>query len=74
MMDVAIALRDSGHRVVVQTLADERDTVTSQGLEHRPVNPAVEAIPSTTTPGQSLAQLRNTLACWLARAPHEWTT
>mgnify|MGYP000875074212 FL=1 len=72
MMDVAIALRDSGHRVVVQTLADERDTVTSQGLEHRPVNPAVEAIPlDDHAGGNPLAQLRNTLACWLARAPHE---
>lgn len=72
MMDVALALREAGHRVVVQTLADERDTVTGQGLDHRPISPAIETLPLDDHTGSNpIAQLRHTLACWQARAPYE---
>ena len=35
MMDVALALRDAGHQVTVQTLAGEREAVRTAGVEHR---------------------------------------
>lgn len=72
IVDVALALRDAGHRVTVQTLADERAPVTAAGLAHRPIAPAIEALPLTDyRGGNPLAQLRATFDTWLARAPHE---
>ncbi len=72
MMDVALALRDRGHRVVVQTLATEGERVRAAGLEARRLDPAIEAIPledfRASTP---VAQLRRTFECWLRRAPLE---
>lgn len=72
MMDVALALRDGGHRVVVQTLADEAPNVLAQGLEHRPISPAIEALElEDHRGGNPVSQMRITMACWAARAPHE---
>jgi len=44
MMDVALAPRESGHRAVVQMLADERPNLTAAGVEHRAIDPAIESI------------------------------
>lgn len=72
MMDVALALREAGHRVIVHTLASEGERIARAGLEARPLAPAIEAIPieDFKSPG-SLGQLKATVACWWARAPHE---
>lgn len=72
MMDVALALRAAGHRVVVQTLADERGRVLAEGLEHRPIAAAIEALPLRDfRHGNPIAQVRAAFDAWLARAPHE---
>ncbi len=72
MMDVALELRSRGHRVVVQTLADERDAVEAAGVEHRPIDPRIEALPLEDWQGANpLAALRHTLARWSARAAFE---
>lgn len=72
MMDVALALRAVGHRVVVQTLADERDQVLAAGLEHRPICPEIEALPlDDHTARTPIGQLRQTVARWAQRAPWE---
>lgn len=72
MLDVALALRAAGHRVVVQTLADERDRVAAEGLEHRPIAAAIEALPLRDfTQANPIAQVRAAFEAWLARAPHE---
>jgi MGT family glycosyltransferase len=72
MLDVALAMRAAGHRVVLQTLADERERVVAEGLEHRPIAAAIEAIGLKDYEGKNpMAQIRATFDCWLARAPHE---
>jgi MGT family glycosyltransferase len=72
MLDVALALRAAGHRVVLQTLADECDRVVAEGLEHRPIAAAIEAIELKDYEGKNpVAQIRATFDAWLARAPHE---
>jgi len=72
MMDVALALRAAGHRVVVQTLAEERERVLAEGLEHRAIDPRIEALPlDDFEGGNPLKQLRRTLRRWLERAPFE---
>ncbi len=72
MMDVALAMRDAGHRVVVQTLAAERERVTAEGLEHRPIAPEIEASTLDDYRHESpMQQIRAAFDCWLSRAPHE---
>lgn len=72
MMDVAIALREAGHRVIVQTLADERDRVEAEGLEHRAMDARIEALVLDDYEGKNpLQQIQRTMSCWLERAPHE---
>jgi MGT family glycosyltransferase len=72
IMDVALALRAAGHRVVVQTLAGERERVTAEGLEHRPIASAIEALPLRDfAQANPIAQVRAAFDTWLARAPHE---
>ncbi|TNE86067.1 MAG: glycosyltransferase [Deltaproteobacteria bacterium] len=72
MMDVALALRDAGYRVVIQTLADERERVEAQGLEHRPIADAIEALVLEDFRGtHPLSQFKLAFDCWLRRAPHE---
>lgn len=72
MMDVALALRDGGHRVVVQTLSGERAVVVGEGLKHRPIAPAIESLVlEDYKGGNPLEQAKTTFACWGARAPHE---
>lgn len=72
MMDVALALRSAGHRVILQTLADEKARVEGEGLEHRPIAPAIESLELDDYRGTSpMAQLKAAFECWLARAPHE---
>ena len=72
MLDVALALRAAGHRVVVQTLADERERVVAEGLEHRPIAAAIEALPLRDfAHANPMAQVRAAFDAWLARAPHE---
>lgn len=72
MMDLALALRARGHRVVAQTLADEAGPVTAAGIEHRHIDPRIEALPlDDFEGGNPLAQLRRTLTRWMARAPLE---
>jgi MGT family glycosyltransferase len=72
MMDVAIALKHAGHRVVVQTLADERAAVEAAGIEHRALDPRIEALPLHDYEGSNpLDQLRRAIARWVERAPIE---
>lgn len=72
IMDVALALRAAGHRVVVQTLADEARVVTEAGVEHLPLDPRIEALPVDDYKGSNpLAGLRRVLDCWARRAPVE---
>jgi MGT family glycosyltransferase len=72
IMDVALALQETGHSVAVQTLADEGDQVRSQGLEHRAIAPAIESLElEDYQAGSPPQQLRSTLQCWYARAEHE---
>lgn len=72
MVDVALALRDAGHHVVVQTLAGEGERLRALGLGHRPIDPRIEALVledwRSTNP---LAQFLAAFDCWLARAPFE---
>jgi MGT family glycosyltransferase len=72
IMDVALALQDAGHRVVVQTLAGEKRHLEAAGVEHRSIAPQIEDIEladyrARGTKGQFEAALRS----WAARAPHE---
>ena len=72
MLDVALGLRAAGHRVVVQTLADEHDRVAAEGLEHRPIAAAIEALPLRDfVQANPMGQVRAAFDAWLARAPHE---
>lgn len=72
IVDVALALRDCGHRVVVQTLADERRHVEAVGLEHRAIAPAIEATTLDDYRARgSKAQFEAALGAWAARARHE---
>jgi len=72
MMDVALAMRDAGHRVVVQTLAAEAERVTAEGLEHRAIAAEIEALTlDDYRQGSPMRQLRAAFDCWLSRAPHE---
>ena len=72
MMDVAIAMREAGHQVVVQTLADEREQVESAGVVHRPIAQAIEALQMDDYQVRgNLRQLQTCLECWASRAPHE---
>lgn len=72
IMDVALALRAAGHRVVVQTLAGEARLVTESGVEHLPLDPRIEALPIDDYKGSNpLASLRRGLDCWVRRAPFE---
>jgi MGT family glycosyltransferase len=72
MMDVALALKESGKRVVIQTLAGEGARVRAEGLEHRAIDPRIEALRlEDYEAGNPLAQLRRTFATWGARATYE---
>lgn len=71
MMDVAVAMQAAGHRVVVQTLAAERDHVRAAGVEHRPIDPRVESIPLEDFRAGGLGKLTAAPACWATRAPSE---
>ena len=72
MMDVALAMQAAGHRVVVQTLAAERDHVQAAGIEHRPLAAAIEGIELADHRARGTrAQLQAALDCWATRAPHE---
>jgi len=72
VMDVALALRETGRRVVVQTLDGERGRILEAGLEHRAIDPRIEALRlEDYRAGNPVAQLRRTLATWADRAPHE---
>jgi MGT family glycosyltransferase len=72
IIDVAVALTERGHRVVVQTLAGEEEHLRRSGVEHRSIDPRIEAIPlEDYRVGNPLGQLRRTFAAWLMRAPFE---
>jgi MGT family glycosyltransferase len=72
MMDVALALQDAGRRVVVQTMGAELERVEAAGLEHRPIDPRIEAIRLEDYRGANpMSQLKRTLSCWAERAPFE---
>ncbi len=72
MMDIAIGLRNEGHRVVLQTLSSEKDIVIAEGMEHRAISAKIEELVlEDYKSGNPLSQIKSTFACWLARAPHE---
>ncbi|MCH9815769.1 MAG: glycosyltransferase [Actinomycetia bacterium] len=74
MMDVAVALRSMGHRVVMQTLTSEVDLVERAGLEHRPISTDTASLALADYKGSNpLKQLQITGACWQERASHEVT-
>ncbi len=74
MMDVALALRSAGHRVVLQTLSDERERVVAEGLEHRAIAAEIEALHLEDYRGANpMAQVRAAFDGWSARAPFEVT-
>lgn len=72
MMDIAIALRAEGHRVVIQTLSSEQNWVVDEGLEFRPISDEIETLAledyQATNP---LSQIKSAFDRWLERAPHE---
>ena len=72
MMDIAIALRAEGHRVVIQTLSSEQNWVIGEGLEFRPISTEIESLAledfKATNP---LSQIKSAFARWLERAPYE---
>ena len=72
MMDVALELRDAGHAVTVQTLAEEAPRVQAAGIEHRPISAAIEALTLRDhEAGSPPAQLRASYATWVERGEHE---
>lgn len=72
IMDTALALRDAGHEVTVQTLLEEQNIVEGAGLAHRPISSAIcELALADYTGSNPLAQLRRTLDCWSQRAAYE---
>lgn len=72
ILDVALELRRAGHRVVVQTLAQEADHVQSAGLHHRAIAGQIEAIALADYRVRGTkAQLEAALSCWSQRAVHE---
>lgn len=72
MMDVLLELASRGHRVIVQTLADERDAVESAGIEHRSISSEIESITLDDHEGSNpIEQYKICLETWLARAPFE---
>jgi MGT family glycosyltransferase len=74
MMDVLIELQRRGHKVIVQTLADERDRVEEFGLEHRAIAPEIEALKLRDYEGPNpLSQFRIAVETWLERGPYELT-
>jgi MGT family glycosyltransferase len=72
MMDVALALKEEGYHVIVQTLADEQNNVEGQGLHHAAIAEAIEAkVLEDYRESNPIAQLKTTFDCWLTRAKHE---
>lgn len=72
MMDILLELRSRGHQVIVQTLAGERERVEREGIEHRAISPAIEALELRDYEGSNpLQQFRIAIDTWLERAPHE---
>lgn len=72
IMDVALALRDAGHRAVVQTLAGEHHHVEAAGVEHRAIAPQIEGIELTDYRRRgTTGQFQAALTTWAARARHE---
>jgi MGT family glycosyltransferase len=72
MMDVALALKETGKRVVMQTLEGERELVHAEGLEHRPIDPRIEALRlEDYRAGNPIAGIRRTFATWGERASFE---
>jgi MGT family glycosyltransferase len=72
IMDIAIGLRSEGHRVVMQTIASEKDNVIAEGIEYRPISVEIEKLVledyKITNP---INQIKSTFARWLSRAPYE---
>jgi len=72
IMDIAIGLKKEGYRVVVQTLSSEKKVVSSEGIEHIPISPKIEALVLEDYKGSNpISQIKKTFSCWLDRAPHE---
>lgn len=72
IMDVALALRDAGHDVVVQTLAGEAPHLAAAGVAHRPIDPRIEALEHDDYLGSNpVAGLRRNLRVFAARAELE---
>ncbi len=72
MMDVALELQRSGHEVVVQTLAGERERLAEAGVTHRAIAPAIEELELVDYRASNpLARILAAFDTWLARAPHE---
>lgn len=72
IMHVAIALREAGHNVVVQTLAGEASHVAAAGLSPRAIDPRIEALRHDDYKGSNpLAGLQRAMRTFAARAEFE---
>lgn len=72
MMDLLLQLKERGHHVVVQTLADTEKAVASTGLEHRAISSKIESLPLEDYKGSNpVKQFQLGVQTWLKRAPHE---
>ena len=72
MIDVALELKKRGCRVILQTLADERERVEKLGLTHLAISESIESLPLDDYKASNpIAQLKSTFRCWLSRTPHE---
>jgi UDP:flavonoid glycosyltransferase YjiC (YdhE family) len=72
IMHVAIALREAGHNVVVQTLAGEASHVAAAGLSPRAIDPRIEALQHDDYKGSNpLAGLQRAMRTFAARAEFE---
>ena len=65
MMDIAIALKTEGHRVILQTLSSEQDIVVAEGIEHLPISAEIEALTleDYKSGGNPINQIKTTFAC-----------
>jgi MGT family glycosyltransferase len=72
MIDVALELNKQGCRVILQTLADEKENIEQLGLTHRAISAGIESLTlEDYRASHPLAQLQATFRCWLSRARHE---
>ncbi len=72
MMDIALELKNEGHIVFIQTLAEEREIIISEGLQHLSISSDIEGLPLEDYYKKNpVSQIKSAFNTWLARAPYE---